>query len=142
MYLGVPLFYGHVCPGEKNQSWTVSVHLIEKSSGSFRIVRTSVSFSDPEEIASLYRQPVLSYYTVIPILYVRLRSCPNLSVRLRSCPNLSDPDWTYALISVIMCLIVPGSKHHPSLRVILQRFTGHGIHDCVNHRSVNQGTDP
>jgi len=53
---------------KKNKSGTVSIQIIDKSLGSYRITKISGSFSDPEEITYLHRQPILSYYTIIPIL--------------------------------------------------------------------------
>lgn len=49
---------------KKNKSGTVSVQIIDKSSGSYRVVQTIGSSSDPEEIAYLRKKA----YTTIPTL--------------------------------------------------------------------------
>jgi len=49
---------------KKNKSGTVSVQIIDKSSGSYRVARTVGSSSDPEEIAYLRKKA----YTIIPTL--------------------------------------------------------------------------
>lgn len=50
--------------GKKNKSGTVSVQIIDKSSGSYRVAQTVGSSSDPEEIAYLRKKA----YTIIPTL--------------------------------------------------------------------------
>jgi len=49
---------------KKNKSGTVSVQIIDKSSGSYRVAQTVGSSSDPEEIAYLRKKA----YTIIPTL--------------------------------------------------------------------------
>jgi hypothetical protein len=49
---------------KKNKSGTVSVQIIDKSSGSYRVAKTVGSSSDPEEIAYLRKKA----YTLIPTL--------------------------------------------------------------------------
>ena len=49
---------------KKNKSGTVSVQIIDKSSGSYRVAKTVGSSSDPEEIAYLRKKA----YTIIPTL--------------------------------------------------------------------------
>ena len=44
---------------KKNKSGTVSVQIIDKSSGSYRVAKTVGSSSDPEEIAFDYTKSVL-----------------------------------------------------------------------------------
>lgn len=44
---------------KKNKSGTVSVQIIDKSSGSYRVAQTVVSSPDPEEIAFDYTKSVL-----------------------------------------------------------------------------------
>ncbi|MBR9998691.1 MAG: transposase, partial [Cyclobacteriaceae bacterium] len=49
---------------KKNKSGTVSIQIIDKSSGSYRVAKTVGSSSDPEEIAYLRKKA----YTIIPTL--------------------------------------------------------------------------
>ncbi len=49
---------------KKNKSGTISVQIIDKSSGSYRVAQTVGSSSDPEEIAYLRKKA----YTIIPTL--------------------------------------------------------------------------
>jgi transposase len=49
---------------KKNKSGTVSVQIIDKSSGSYRVAKTVGTSSDPEEIAYLRKKA----YTIIPAL--------------------------------------------------------------------------
>ena len=49
---------------KKNKSGTVSIQIIDKSSGSYRVAKTIGSSSDPEEIAYLRKKA----YTIIPTL--------------------------------------------------------------------------
>ncbi len=49
---------------KKNKSGTVSVQIIDKSSGSYRVAKTVGSSSNPEEIAYLRKKA----YTIIPTL--------------------------------------------------------------------------
>ena len=49
---------------KKNKSGTVSVQIIDKSCGSYRVAKTVGSSSDPEEIAYLRKKA----YTIIPTL--------------------------------------------------------------------------
>lgn len=50
--------------GKKNKSGTISVQIIDKSSGSYRVIKTVGSSSDPDEIAYLRKKA----YTIIPTL--------------------------------------------------------------------------
>ena len=50
--------------GKKNKSGTISVQIIDKSSGSYRVIRTVGTSSDPDEIAYLRKKA----YTIIPTL--------------------------------------------------------------------------
>ena len=50
--------------GKKNKSGTISVQIIDKSSGSYRVIKTVGSSSDPNEIAYLRKKA----YTIIPTL--------------------------------------------------------------------------
>ncbi len=50
--------------GKKNKSGTISVQIIDKSSGSYRVIKTIGSSSDPDEIAYLRKKA----YTIIPTL--------------------------------------------------------------------------
>lgn len=49
---------------KKNKSGTISVQIIDKSSGSYRVIKTVGSSSDPDEIAYLRKKA----YTIIPTL--------------------------------------------------------------------------
>lgn len=49
---------------KKNKSGTVSIQIIDKSSGSYRVAKTVGSSSDPEELAYLRKKA----YTIIPTL--------------------------------------------------------------------------
>jgi transposase len=50
--------------GKKNKSGTISVQIIDKSSGSYRVIKTVGSSSDPDEIAYLRKKA----YIIIPTL--------------------------------------------------------------------------
>ena len=50
--------------GKKNKSGTISVQIIDKSSGSYRVIKTIGSSSDPDEIAYLRKKAC----TIIPTL--------------------------------------------------------------------------
>ncbi len=50
--------------GKKNKSGTISVQIIDKSSGSYRVIKTVGYSSDPDEIAYLRKKAC----TIIPTL--------------------------------------------------------------------------
>jgi len=98
MFSGVPLSCGHVCQGEKEQERDGKltdhcVQLIEKSSGCYRVAKTAESFSDPEEITCLRKQPILACYTIILYHHTipSFRPFPTLPDPSRSFPILPDP---------------------------------------------------
>ena len=49
---------------KKNKSGTVSIQIIDKSRGNYRVAHTVGTSSDPDEIAYLWRKA----YTILPIL--------------------------------------------------------------------------
>ena len=65
---------------KKNKNRTLSIQIIGKGRGIYRVAQTVGSSSDPEEITYLHNE------TYIIILY-------HHSDPARSCPILPDPDW-------------------------------------------------
>ena len=50
------LFLYHVCAQEKNPSGVVSIQVIDKSSGKYRVVKTIGSSKDAKEVSELYNE--------------------------------------------------------------------------------------
>ena len=123
-----------------SRSFRRSLRIINKISGSYRIAKTAVSFSNPQELSYLHRQTIRSYYPIIPIQSdpssltlpdpgqmntVLLRKFPGhilkskikpISARklLNNAPTSQEKDIKYLVTILIWCF---SDKIYPSIDI-------------------------